>query len=86
MKNRYTQQCVLLLSTVCAVQEASMYSYEECESLGFNKEALECSLCDALASFVPSDPDLIAECGACCVETKDYAGVKYSTASLEICK
>lgn len=55
----------------------------DCLEAGFTA-SLRCSSCAKLESLVP-DPELAADCGACCSEDLS-ASASYASAILEVCE
>jgi hypothetical protein len=55
----------------------------DCSGAGFT-DALECSKCVSLASFV-KDQGLVDLCGSCC-KNDTVVGTIYKKAKLEVCK
>ena len=77
------RRALLLLLAAAGSSAAREPGSAQCRELGFT-DALACSQCDTLASFVKDAP-LTGECRSCCTQEADESRVKWHRGVLEVC-
>ena len=81
--------CIVLFYARPSIASITKISPDECTSLGFNSQILQCSTCDTIKKVVVAQDGtqevedmLVSKCQSCCIETAKVE--KFDSAILEV--